>query len=595
MKFLKQIKNEIRNILKSKFLLIMGIIVLTFSIAIPVIGLLTKNSTNTGGKPIEAYDVQYAATADSKYYNDGGTETITVDGVVISSDNPFYWNVKSTMEEKESMQLDQTRFSTPEVLDLAVALLDEEINYYVHFAKYVSTYEDYRAELAWSSIDNLYDKFIYEHIAIDQAELMEAVGIRKYLEPADFSKKYYEISEIERQEAYSQVDQNLTMTFTILENSDFPQYIELRIRQSNATIADLEKNIAVQEQAIVDNPSQEDAINNIIEDLRKQITTIEESTIPILEYRLEKNIVPGEDNWQNSAISDLENNRNQLIYITIMSEEDFNLEQGMVQQYKTYQKYVQTMQAQINAFNRIIVVAQKSLDAEKPDMKYVPDGARIKTVQFLNYSVIVGIFAVLIGGWIIASEFQQGTIRLLMIRPKTRIKILMSKFFAAIAIILSVYLMATILNIITNGLCFGFSDYAFPNFSVAGAQGFLGIYVPMFLACIIPILFVFALAFMLSVLTKNIAVSIIIPIICYIGCFLTTSIFAYQSAMEWIAYTPIPFVMMPSFFISNSVIQAAILNGYSFSIPYGIALLLLISAVCAFISIRCFQKRDIAN
>jgi ABC-2 type transport system permease protein len=89
-----------------------------------------------------------------------------------------------------------------------------------------------------------------------------------------------------------------------------------------------------------------------------------------------------------------------------------------VQQYGSYQNYVNSMQSQIDELNKTILIAQNSLDADKPDMKYVPRGARNRTVSFLDYSVFVALLAVLLGGWLMASEFQQGTIRLLLIRPK---------------------------------------------------------------------------------------------------------------------------------------------------------------------------------
>ena len=62
----------------------------------------------------------------------------------------------------------------------------------------------------------------------------------------------------------------------------------------------------------------------MIQELRRNIATIEENTIPILQLRLDKNIMPGEDNWQNRAIMDIEMNRQQLTYTEIISEEEFN-------------------------------------------------------------------------------------------------------------------------------------------------------------------------------------------------------------------------------------------------------------------------------
>ena len=49
MNFIRQIKLEIRNILKSKFILIISILIILTSVAIPLIGFLTGRSNNGGG------------------------------------------------------------------------------------------------------------------------------------------------------------------------------------------------------------------------------------------------------------------------------------------------------------------------------------------------------------------------------------------------------------------------------------------------------------------------------------------------------------------------------------------------------------------
>ena len=50
-----------------------------------------------------------------------------------------------------------------------------------------------------------------------------------------------------------------------MENNDFPKYIEWRIQLEHENIANMEEQIAIHEQAIIENPSQEDSLNEIIE------------------------------------------------------------------------------------------------------------------------------------------------------------------------------------------------------------------------------------------------------------------------------------------------------------------------------------------
>ncbi len=207
----------------------------------------------------------------------------------------------------------------------------------------------------------------------------------------------------------------------------------------------------------------------------------------------------------------------------MMTEEEFNKRQGgdkfalgsFYSAYpyfpgqNTYEEYVATTQRRVDALNLSIIVAQKSLDTDRPDMKYVPSGSRSQTVGFLSYSMVVALFGVLLGGWLIASEYQQGTIRLLMIRPKTRSKILLAKFTAAALVWLAVDLLTSLINLITNGILYGFGDFAFPNYTVRAARSVSRLI--FFRDCWLVscrFCFSFAIAFMLSVIVKNMAVAI---------------------------------------------------------------------------------------
>jgi ABC-2 type transport system permease protein len=606
MSFMKQIRYEIKNIIRSKFLLIISVLLIVAAVAFPIINLVTTNRQqddfNGRPMPIDGVRITSRGIIDKPVYPGipgypGSDEEITIDGVTIKADNPYFWEISSMMNEKEQVENDKERFSTSEALDLYLALLDTEFQFTLNFAKYVTNYQDYRTNLKWMAQESVYDKFIFENIDVSEDILLEVLNQRRYMEPEMFKNKYLDLSAEERLAALDALDEELTSLIAILENNDFPQYVALRIKQENKNIENFYQQIAIQEQEIINNPSQEEIINNIILDLKRNIAMIEENTIPILQLRLEKNIIPGEDVWQNYALSDMESLRNQLAYTEILSEEKFNQESWLVQQYKTYSNYVSEMQKQIDAINNAIIVADKSIEADKPDMKYVSDGSRSRTVQFLNYSIFVALFAALLGGWIMASEFQQGTIRLLMIRPKTRTKILLAKFTSALVICLAVYGIGSLLNVVTNGICFGFSDYAFPNYSVAGEIGFFAYYLPKMLACTVPVVFIFSIAFMLSVLVKNVAVSIAVPIATFIGSTIITTALSFTQSSSWLVYTPLPYMQLSTFFTQEALYNP--IYGYgsrmTLNLTYGILLLLGLSVVCSVISILVFKRRDIVN
>ena len=81
---------------------------------------------------------------------DNNQAPITVNGVTIPGTSPFYWQINNAMQQKTMAETDKGRFTTPQAMDLAIAMMDEEIKYYVSFAQYITEPMDYRAELAWT-------------------------------------------------------------------------------------------------------------------------------------------------------------------------------------------------------------------------------------------------------------------------------------------------------------------------------------------------------------------------------------------------------------------------------------------------------------
>lgn len=606
------------NILRSKFLLIIGILVLLSSIVIPAVTALSPAPAENGYPGPIMYEKAMAISAyDGKpmypggYYD--GQEPITVDGVVIKPDNPMYWSLLNIQQQRQALQDGSMQFANTQSSVIALDVLDVQEDFYMHFAKNITDPSDYRMEYQWNAMTKLGDKILYENNDKDPAALLEVSQMYGlYWDTQEnFNKKYINITSEEKIAGIDKADEFLTKVYDMLDNNNFAVYIDLSIQQQMDYVASNEDQIAIYEQNIIDNPEQEEAFSQQIIWLQNQNKQIMESVIPLLQYRLEKNIIPNTDAWQNSAISELQSAQSYLLGFMIISEEDFNKpdNQYLKNEYGTYYNYKSQMEAQKLQYENMELVAQNSLDAEKPDMKFVPDGSRSATVGFLYYSIIVALFAVLIGGWIMGSEFQLGTIRLLLIRPKTRTKIMMSKFAAALALCLGLYIAGCVLNIVANGICFGFSDFAFPNYNVAGGINFFAFYIPEMLASAVPIVFGFSVAFMLSMLVKNIAVSIAIPVICFVGCYLLMDSLTSHRIISWLAYTPIPYVQMYAFFMPSSTISYMPLTRYvepssitqllqrgmPLDVVYGIILLLALSAVCVLVSIFTFRKRDITN
>lgn len=84
-------------------------------------------------------------------------------------------------------------------------------------------------------------------------------------------------------------------------------------------------------------------------------------------------------------------------------------------------------------------------------------GSMWSTVQLLSGLIaLVTIFAVIISADIVASEFNNGTIKLLLIRPVSRAKILLSKYAASLIFALLLLVTLFVFSIILSGIFFGF-------------------------------------------------------------------------------------------------------------------------------------------
>ena len=162
---------------------------------LPVISFIVEQNRNRDGggggivRPLPITAPSYSVVdIDIAYPEMSGQEPIVIEGITITSDNPFYWHINALMQEKDTVEMDKGRFSDLEVLDLVLSLIDEEIRYYAQFAQHITEHTDYRIELAWNGTQKIYEKFIYEHNDVSADKLMEAVSYKMGLDPTALKK-----------------------------------------------------------------------------------------------------------------------------------------------------------------------------------------------------------------------------------------------------------------------------------------------------------------------------------------------------------------------------------------------------------------------
>ncbi len=581
MNIIKQVKSELKNLLKIRFIVVLGILVLLAGIAEPVISSVAER--------------YYANREDNYgtatyYWGEGQGDPIVIDGVEITTDNPFYYDIAQYSEDYVAMWGDGLNEQQTVYLQ---ELVDMYLEHFLKYAQEITTYDDYRYNLVWQTVNLLPEIYALETNPENVQEFRTAIEYMAYI---DESEAFFAMTEEEKAEKLEMNRGILEMADEAILENNLSSYADCMIEFCYKDIQSYENAIAVQEAAVIENPELEESASAEIERLEKQITMTLENTIPTWEYRKEHQVYPNSGDWRDTALNEIEYATYRLQdYSNIMTEEDFYNDNYNVQEYGDYVSYKKTMENRTLAAQNDILVAQNSLDSGKPDMQFVRDGARFKVNSNLFYAIIVSMLGILIGGVLIANEFQMGTVRLLMIRPRTRGKIYGSKYLAGLVYLYMIYILGMIANIIANGAIRGFADYANPNYTANGAVNFWGMIIVRILVCSVSIVFSYTFAFALSSLIRNSAIAIALPSAGIFGGMLAVSIVTYSKYAKYLRFTPLPYLNFAGFYNEYSSINYMIGNGIQFSVPVGVMMLLALSAVFFIVGAIFFKNTDITN
>ncbi|MBZ9686105.1 ABC transporter permease [Clostridium estertheticum] len=125
---------------------------------------------------------------------------------------------------------------------------------------------------------------------------------------------------------------------------------------------------------------------------------------------------------------------------------------------------------------------------------------------------LIALFSIVMGGKIVANEFSEGTIKLLLIRPSKRWKILLSKYIAVIGYTLLMLLVLLVVSILVGGTLFSFKGAGTPfltnSSGIITEVNMIAHIVQLYgLQCINLVMMV-TLAFMISTVFRNSAMAI---------------------------------------------------------------------------------------
>ncbi|WP_322923172.1 ABC transporter permease [Paenibacillus campi] len=141
-----------------------------------------------------------------------------------------------------------------------------------------------------------------------------------------------------------------------------------------------------------------------------------------------------------------------------------------------------------------------------------PAAAPMALDQSFSMFFLVVLFALIVASESVATEFTTGTIKLLLIRPWQRWKILSSKFVALVVFLLGLTLLFTLINLAVAYMLFPATVTALPDWAAAAPDSNLFLLV---VYSFIRTLVLATFAFMLSALFRSPALAITLSMLLY--------------------------------------------------------------------------------
>ena len=213
---------------------------------------------------------------------------------------------------------------------------------------------------------------------------------------------------------------------------------------------------------------------------------------------------------------------------------------------------------------------------------------------FSKYELFIIITIVLIGGAIVSDEFNKGTIKLLLVRPYSRIKILAAKFITVMITVIFTMIITVILQFIVGGIFFGFDSISIPavvyNYTTGKIMEMsIAKYILITGLGKLPIYILMAtLAFALSTLFNNTAVAITITLMGYMASSIINQIASYYE-VKWLKFFVTPNWDFTQFLYGKLPLMKGL------NVPFSIAICLLYFIIMLIPTVLVFKKRNIKN
>lgn len=267
--------------------------------------------------------------------------------------------------------------------------------------------------------------------------------------------------------------------------------------------------------------------------------------------------------------------------------------------YDSYSKAADIMQKEFSEAEELIAY---SIENNKPIDYLTANSTRdiLDSSLGINMAVLM-FFAIFMGAVIISSEHSSGAVRLLLIRPRARWKILLSKLFCLLFFLVSMTVLTSVISFIEMVIIYGWNDLSVPYLMHSGT----GVYevAPIFyyifknFVGILPSLLIMCFALFMSVATKRSIFALAISLLANVfgGAVSSWLYNVIRTSAQWLRLTPIPFFSLSDCFPDpiGTTMHWSTPALYGITLEQGAPIMLIYSAIIIAVTFVIFEKQQI--
>lgn len=365
-----------------------------------------------------------------------------------------------------------------------------------------------------------------------------------------------------QEEVLAELKKEYTKRTDELKQDNWKYFLSLEKEKSEDEIADIQNELKV----IVDKKEQEKLQELLLE---------KQNIAKVLEYRIKENIKE-DDSYLNKAIEQYQEYAKLVKYY-----EDRNTKKTLEEKLE-YRKAKSEM-----AINKYILENKININKQN-NLNY-----QLRTIVE-DYEIFIIIIIFMVAGTIVSDEFHSGTIKLLLIKPYSRCKILLSKYIACCFMIIFSIAFLILIQLLVGGVLFGFDSLSIPvvvyHYSTSSTIEYsVFIYMLIRILSKIPLLvMLLTICFGIAVFFTNTVTAIVVPLILYMF-HSTIHYLAIQYHLKFMRY----FISM------NWNFQDYLFGGIS-DFPYvnfyfSVKVWLIYFAGVILLTFLAFQKKNIRN